>query len=107
MNAAIEAFDNEWKTGDRAKAKEMAREYVEANRDNLMANIQAAVRTVREARLDDSPSIVDLVDLVSAYRAAGFEEDRILVDMVLLADYQPQRITGAVTLSKPLRQEVG
>lgn len=107
MDAAIEAFDNEWKTGDRAKAKEMAREYVAANRDGLMENIQVAVRAVREARLNDSPSLTDMVDLVTAYRNAGREEDRIVVDMVLLADYQPQKIAGALELSKAIQEVIG
>lgn len=100
MQTELEQFDAEWKTGDRAAARDMAKAYVAANRDAIMPTLRGAIRTLREARLDDDPDIPDLVRLVDNYRAAGDEESRILVDMLLLANYQPQQITGSVNLGR-------
>jgi ABC-type nitrate/sulfonate/bicarbonate transport system substrate-binding protein len=87
-------FAEEWRNGDRSVAKEMATAYVEAHREEIETMIRAAVRANREARLDAPAEIADLVQLVGAYRRAGDEESRILVDMVLLDGYAPQVITG-------------
>jgi len=94
----LEAFSNEWKTGDRTKAKEMAREYVDAHRQQLALGIIAAVKELRKARLDDPPSLADLVDVVSVYRATGREDDRIAVDMWLLSEVPQQHITGSIAI---------
>jgi len=99
MDDPVAAFDQEWKTGDRAKAKEMAKAWVEANAELVMPNLEAGVRALREARLSDPVAIPDLVALVSAYRAQGREADRIMVDMVLLAGYEPQSISGTIQMN--------
>ncbi len=106
MDEYVARFDQEWKHGDKATAREMAKVYVEGHRANLMANLTTAVRKVREAHLDDPPSIPDLVSLVDAYRKKGWEEDRIIVDMVLLAGYEPQKVTGELRLSGLVTAEV-
>lgn len=100
MDPELEAFDREWKQGDRAKARELAKAFIAENRDDLMGDLRAAVRTVREAHLDDDPSITDLVQLVDAYREKGWAEDVLKVDMLLLADYEPQVIRGSVDLRR-------
>lgn len=103
MQAEIDAFNHEWRHGDRKRAKALATEYVAAHREEIMPALRAAVRTYREAHLDDDPSITDLVGLVDAFRASGDEASRTLIDMLLQADYQPQVITGAGSLTARFR----
>lgn len=80
----IADFDREWKEGDREKARQMARDYVAANRERL----QALERL----------TLPDLVERVSQCRAEGREEDRLVTDMWLLSEYQPQKIVGGINL---------
>lgn len=75
-------FDEEWKTGDRDLAREMARAYVEANGLDAMRAL----------------SLEELVEIVKACRRAGDEHGRIIADMVLLVAHAPQRIEGSVTI---------
>lgn len=102
MEQALSDFNEEWRSGDRAKARTMAEEYVAANREALDATIRDAVREYREAHLDDPVTLEDMVRLVSAYRAQGDETSRTLVDMALLAKFEPQVITGMAAFTPPL-----
>lgn len=82
MDAKVEEFDREWKTGDRGKAKTLAKAYVAANRAHLLQHLEGL----------DIPA---LVAMVTAYRQAGRHEDAKVVDMWLLSEFEPQRITGS------------
>lgn len=108
MDPELEAFNAAWQesnaTKDRSAPKALAKAYVEAHRDELMAGVRAVVREYREQHLDDDPSIDDLVGIVGAYRAQGLEEDRTKVDMLLLADYEPRHITGSGGLRARLKR---
>lgn len=92
-------YDKEWKTGDRVKAKEMAKAYVAENKSAIEVLINSAVRALREFKLNDPASIPELVELVSLYRQNGGEDDRILLDMYLMAEHEPQKITGTVVFN--------
>lgn len=84
MDPELEAFDNEWKTGDRDVARELAQAYVDNHRDTLVALLGGYARE-------------GLVQLVSAYREQGSEEDRIIVDMWLLTEFTKQRVAGVAS----------
>lgn len=84
-NDALFAIDAEWKTGDRARAREMAKEFVAENRDVLAPRFGGM----------DIPA---LVAMVSHYRGVGDEANRILVDTWLLSEHQPQVIGGVFNL---------
>ena len=99
MQPDLEAFIHEWETGDREKARHMAKEYVASHRETLEPLIQAAVRQLREARLEDPPTKEDLVALVSAYRNNGDTESANLIKLVVQAGYGPQKVAGSVRLS--------
>lgn len=83
MNPELQAFKDEWEAGNRWNAVQKAHAYVELHRGEIAPHLE---RYTRE----------ELVDLVSAYRNAGREEDRIVADMWLLTEYDPQRISGIV-----------
>lgn len=53
-----------------------------------------AVRALREAHLDDPPSLPELVALVDQYRLQGDEASRIVTEMIIQADHGPQKIRG-------------
>jgi len=88
MKRAIAKFDKEWREGDRAKAKEMAVAYVADNRATLL-------------RLYGSTTRDELVGLVTQYRDTGDNEARIMVDMWLLAGFEPQKISGSINIGPP------
>lgn len=79
------AFDREWREGDRERATEMAREYIDEHREAL-------------APLLEPMSLEDVVSLIDQYRKVGREEDRIVADMWLLVNYPPQNISGTFHL---------
>ena len=82
MNADVEQFARTWANKEeRPFAKDLARAYVDAHRAEL--SLHLAHLTLEE-----------LVELVKQYRKAGREEDRIVTDMWLLSEYDPQIITG-------------
>lgn len=89
-------FEREWRTGDRARAREMAREYAEADRTRLDQWIFDAVQASRAGALVTREELVRLVD---QYRELGDETARLLVEMILLVDYPPQRITGDIRIA--------
>ena len=89
----VARFDNEWKGGDRARAKVMAKEYVAAHKGELEPILSKF-------------TIEGLVDLVTAYRNAGREEDRLVTDMWLLSEYEPQNITGQLLVGAEQMKQI-
>lgn len=85
--AALLQFDYEWREGDRDKAREIAKDYINANR-------------LRLTKVFSGYTLEDLVREVDALRAAGRHSDRIIVDMWLLAEYQPQDISGELRIGR-------
>jgi hypothetical protein len=85
VNKDIKKFDREWRTGDRAKAKGLAKSYVDAHREEINKLLAPYTRE-------------QLVELIDQYRQVGREEDRLVVDMYLLSEYEPQKITGELNI---------
>lgn len=81
-------FDYEWRLGHRDKAREIARAYVNARRYELAPILQRY-------------TLEELVREVSALRNAGRHADRIVVDMWLLSEYEPQAIVGVIDVTLP------
>lgn len=82
-------FDYEWRAGSRDKAREIAREYV----------------TLRRADLEPilgGKGIEELVALTQDYRTLGLYENRLVVDMWLLAEFEPQQISGELHVVLPI-----
>lgn len=79
---AIEEFVHEWRNGDRVKAREMARAYVHANR-NALAHYQRMTRD-------------ELVQRCTDLRASGDVREIPVIEMWLLSEYEPQRISGRI-----------
>lgn len=71
----------------------MAKDYVAANREELSPILSKF-------------TLEGLVDLVSSYRRAGREEDRIITDMWLLSEYEPQNITGSITVGTVQMEQI-
>jgi hypothetical protein len=92
-------FEREWRTGDRGRAREMAREYVQSDRDRLEVVTREAIRALRSESLDAPATRDELVRLVDRYRELGDDESRLLLEMLLLADYPPQEIIGEVHIT--------
>ncbi len=88
MKRAIAKFDKEWREGDRSMAKEMAKAYVADNRGPMGAAFDRLTRD-------------ELVGLVTQYRNEGTDEKRLLVDMWLLAGFEPQQISGSINIGPP------
>lgn len=84
MDPELEAFDKEWRAGDRDVARELAQAWVDNHRDTLVALLGGYARE-------------GLVQLVSAYRDAGMDEDRIAVDAWLLCEFTKQRVVGVAS----------
>lgn len=83
--ATPEKFVKAWENREtRDTARAIADEYIAAHPE--MAD--------RFGGLD----LKQLVDEVSFYRSVGREKDRILADMWLLSNYEPQRIGGGGTV---------
>lgn len=89
----VARFDNEWKNGDRVAAKAMAKEYVAAHKGELEPILSKF-------------TVEGLVDLVTAYRNAGREEDRIVTDMWLLSEYEPQNISGRLLVGTEQMEQI-
>ena len=85
MKQALAEFHRTWKSGDHEGARVQARAYVARHRAELEPILAPL-------------TLVELVDLVVAYRNAGREEDRIVTDMWLLSEYAPQNITGSLII---------
>ncbi len=81
----LQRFDREWRTGNRDRARQMARNYVASHREEIAPVLQPL-------------TLAEIVVLVGEYRARGLETDRIIADMWLLTEYPPQHITGTVSL---------
>lgn len=78
-------FDYEWREGDRTKAKEIAKDYINSRRSEL-------------TEIFSKYSLDDLVRECEALRIAGRVKDRIIVDMWLMSEYEPQNITGVLNI---------
>lgn len=76
----LRAFDAEWRTGDRAVAKQLAIAYVAAHPE------------LRE-RFRNS-DIGEIVSYIDTMRRTNDELSRIEADVYLLALHEPQAITG-------------
>ena len=85
MEAQVVAFDRAWCTGYREDARALAIDYVATHRAQLEKTL-------------GGKTLEDLVKLVDGYRAAGRENERAIVDMWLLVEYQPQRIVGELRM---------
>lgn len=85
MDAEMLAVDTEWKTGDRAVARAMAMAYSGAHPE----------MRAKYGGLD----IPQLVALVDQARERGDEDERISLDVWLLAEFQPQVIGGSIDIS--------
>lgn len=81
------AFKEAWEvsneTKDRSIPKELAKVYVDEHRGELFETL---------GRMN----IPDLVKLVDALRAQGMEEQRLIVDMWLLSEHEPQDIRTTI-----------
>jgi hypothetical protein len=84
----LREFDNEWNSGNRELARELAREYVTSHWDELAPHLEHL-------------SIPQLVSMVSAYRAQGREDDRIACEMWILSQVPPQSISGVINVKLP------
>ena len=93
MNEDVERFEHEWHHGDRTAAKQMAKDYVAAHRAELEPILAKF-------------TLEGLVDLVTSYRRAGREEDRIITDMWLLSEYKPQNITGTIQMGSVQMEQI-
>lgn len=84
-------FDFEWREGSRQRAVEIAREFIDYSRSILAPILQPL-------------TIGELVAKVESLRAEGNHGDRIIVDMWIHSEYEPQQITGVglVTLPVPI-----
>lgn len=85
---ALSRFEHAWKTGDRDLAREIAREFIDSSHPQLKGLLRQYSRE-------------GLVRLVDAYRAAGQDENRVIAEMWLLVEYEPQRITGHLDIHLP------
>ena len=85
---ACQLFDEEWRVGDREKAREMAREFIAGAPD---------VRAALERYTRD-----ELVHLVEEYRRVNSWADEKIVEMWLLSEYEPQHITGQFDIKLPV-----
>jgi hypothetical protein len=89
MDEICARFDHEWKHGDRERARELAVEFAAGHQAELSAQLAPY-------------SLAGLVQLVEGHRDAGREEERIMVDMWLLAHYGPQQISGSIHIGPPV-----
>lgn len=85
MESDLIQFDYEWREGDRGKARQIAKDYINRRRDEL-------------APIFSKYTLEGLVDQVTALRNAGRHADRIIVDMWLLSEFEPQNITGELVI---------
>ena len=86
---SLGAWKQEWETGDRVVARQLAENYVDTHREELEGRF--AHMTLEEC-----------VKLVDMYRSAKNTEQRLTVDIWLMSEYPPQRIGGTaeVVLSR-------
>lgn len=82
----LEWFDTAWKDKQRENAKTIAKAYIEENRSNLQRF--------------ENMTLEDLVQNIDAARRLGNEEERILTDMWLLSEYEPQNIEGSIRMGR-------
>lgn len=85
MDERILQFDYEWREGDRARAKDLAAEFVRDHESELGPLLERYTRD-------------DLVRLVEQYRDAHRNTDRLIADMWLMAKYDPQRVYGSMNI---------
>lgn len=88
LDEDILQFDYEWREGDRDKAREIAKRYINTHREFLEPILMQYTREM-------------LVAEVSTLRRFKRLSDRIVVDMWLMSEYKPQQITGEIAVSLP------
>jgi len=88
MDMTLARFEHEWQRGDRDLARSIARDWIASAHPRLRELLRQY-------------SLEGLVRLVSAYRAAGQEEDMIIAKMWILVEYPPQNITGQFDIKLP------
>lgn len=86
MKKALEAFELEWRTGDREKAKQMAIDVVNANRAAFEKEFAGL----------DIPQLVTLLD-IARLRGDAFQRNKI--DAWLLTEFKPQKIGGTANIN--------
>ena len=77
-------WDNELKHGDRTKLKWMAEAYVKENYPRL--------KVLEQYTRDE------LINFITSYRNEGREEERIITDMWLMANYAPEKVFGSMNI---------
>lgn len=83
---AMQQFLYEWRQGDRDKAKTIAKEFVEANKLDVLHEYD----------------LEDLCLLCESYRHYSQLGSANVVEMFQLVYYEPQNITGELTVGKPV-----
>ncbi len=82
VSAELAAFQSELKSGDRAKALELAQAYIDPRRQHL-------------APFFSMYTLEGLVKLMDAYREKGDEASCIILEMWVQLEHGPQKVTGA------------
>ena len=88
MASVYSVFRDEWATGDRAKAKELAVAYVAENNEALANDYGPMTRD-------------ELVGLMGVMRSDGKINSCTRLEMWLPATYKPQKITGTIAIGAP------
>lgn len=86
MKKAMEAWELEWRTGDKVKAKQMAIDAVNANRAAFEKEFAGL----------NIPQLVTLLD-IARMRGDAFQRNKI--DAWLFAEFKPQKIGGTAHIN--------
>ena len=92
--AAVNDFVQAMQRKDITAAREIAAQVVERDSGELLGGIRKAVRVLRESKLNDDPTLPELVELVDSYRASGDDNSRLLTELLIQAKCGPQKIAG-------------
>jgi len=84
-NEELAAFVRQWRRGDRGLAGKQAAAFVAMHVDEL--------------HVLERYTLEDLVDLIDRYRHHHKTRERLIVEIWLLARYEPQQISGRLDLS--------
>ena len=89
IDALILQFDHEWRVGSRARARDIAREYINARRLDL---------TIALGKY----SLLELVEQIDLLRPIGRYADIMVIDMWLISEFGPQDIDGYAEVVIPV-----